>query len=170
MTNTTNAPTEWVTVPREVTQAMAKAATDAWLDCGSRLTLNRGMAAVRAAIAKGSEAAPPAPEAAEPDVADIIAGALQTSRAHAYELMREALKGTSDPAPEFEDDAQALDVLKRAGIVPGHDGIIRVPVNHALTPEARCAIDYLCDEWGYDCIRLKPLPAQPSGTNTTEGA
>lgn len=26
-----------------------------------------------------------------PDVADIIAGALQTSRAHAYELMREAL-------------------------------------------------------------------------------
>lgn len=26
-----------------------------------------------------------------PDVADIIAGVLQTSRAHAYELMREAL-------------------------------------------------------------------------------
>ena len=31
----------------------------------------------------------------EPDVADIIAGALLTSRAHAYELMREALKDTN---------------------------------------------------------------------------
>lgn len=34
--------------------------------------------------------------ATEPDVADIIAGALQTSRAHAYELMRSALASQSE--------------------------------------------------------------------------
>lgn len=48
-------------------------------------------------------AAQPAVNGAEPDIADIIAGALQTSRAHAYELMRYALAavngaGLSDAA------------------------------------------------------------------------
>lgn len=37
-------------VSLEPTQAMAKAAADAWLDCGSKLILNKALAAVRAAI------------------------------------------------------------------------------------------------------------------------
>jgi len=48
----------------------------------------------------------------EPDVADIIAGALPTSRAHAYELMRQALK---DATPHTEavrmSEAEILDIL-----------------------------------------------------------
>lgn len=38
-------------VPVDPTPAMAKAAADAWLDCGSRLVLNKAAAAVAAGIA-----------------------------------------------------------------------------------------------------------------------
>lgn len=42
----------YVLVPVEPTAGMCKAAADAWLDCGSRLVLNKAGAAVRAAIAQ----------------------------------------------------------------------------------------------------------------------
>lgn len=41
----------WRLVPVDPTPAMAKAAADAWLDCGSRLVLNKAAAAVAAGIA-----------------------------------------------------------------------------------------------------------------------
>ncbi len=50
-------PEGWRLVPVEPTAKMSKAAADAWLDCGSRLCLNKATAAARAAIA----AAPQAP-------------------------------------------------------------------------------------------------------------
>lgn len=53
-------PDGWVMVPREPTPEMRKAAADAWLDCGSKLILNKAAAAIRAAIA-ASPAAPAAP-------------------------------------------------------------------------------------------------------------
>lgn len=46
-------PEGFALVPIEPTPAMAKAAADAWLECGNRLFLNKAMAAARAAIAKG---------------------------------------------------------------------------------------------------------------------
>lgn len=46
-------PAGWVMVPVEPTHAQAKAAADAWLDCGSRLFLNKALAALRAGIAAG---------------------------------------------------------------------------------------------------------------------
>lgn len=42
-------------------------------------------------------------KAQEPDVADVIAGALQTSRAHAYELMAAALKDAAQPEQQFTE-------------------------------------------------------------------
>lgn len=45
-------PPGYVLVPVEPTAGMCKAAADAWLDCGSRLVLNKAGAAVRAAIAQ----------------------------------------------------------------------------------------------------------------------
>lgn len=39
----------------------------------------------------------------QPDIADIIAGALQTSRAHAYELMRAALAASADASLASKD-------------------------------------------------------------------
>lgn len=53
-------PEGWKLVLLEPTAAMCKAAADAWLDCGSRLVLNKAGAAVRAGIA----ASPAAPVAA----------------------------------------------------------------------------------------------------------
>jgi hypothetical protein len=47
--------------------------------------------------ASESPAAPPAAQA-EPDIADIVAGALQTSRGNAYELLREALALSDEPS------------------------------------------------------------------------
>lgn len=49
-------PSGWKLVPVEPTPEMRKAAADAWLDCDSKLFLNKAGAAVRAAIAisKGS--------------------------------------------------------------------------------------------------------------------
>jgi hypothetical protein len=41
----------WKLVPIEPTHEQAKAAADAWLDCGSKLILNKAQAAVRAGIA-----------------------------------------------------------------------------------------------------------------------
>jgi hypothetical protein len=52
----------------------------------------QSMGQYRAALLKAL-AAPPA---AEPDIADIVAGELQTSRAHAYELMRAAIAATQE--------------------------------------------------------------------------
>ena len=51
----------WRLVPVDPTPAMGKAAADAWLDCGSRLVLNKAAAAVAAGIA----AAPHPPTSAE---------------------------------------------------------------------------------------------------------
>ena len=51
------APDGWVMVPREPTPEMRKAAADAWIDCDSKLILNKAAAAIRAAIA-ASPAAP----------------------------------------------------------------------------------------------------------------
>lgn len=51
----------WRLVPVDPTPAMGKAAADAWLDCGSRLVLNKAAAAVAAGIA----AAPNPPTSAE---------------------------------------------------------------------------------------------------------
>ncbi|AVS67888.1 hypothetical protein C8245_21425 [Paracidovorax avenae] len=53
-------PEGWRLVPMAPTLEMGKAAADAWLDCGSRLVLNKAASAARAAIA----AAPQAPAAA----------------------------------------------------------------------------------------------------------
>ena len=44
-------PAGYKLVPIEPTQAQAKAAADAWLDCGSKLILNKAQAAVRASVA-----------------------------------------------------------------------------------------------------------------------
>ena len=44
------APEGWKLVPVEPTPLMRKAAADAWLDCGSKLLLNKAAAAARAAI------------------------------------------------------------------------------------------------------------------------
>lgn len=44
-------PAGWKLVPIEPTPQMRKAAADAWLDCGSKLILNKAAAAARAAIA-----------------------------------------------------------------------------------------------------------------------
>ncbi len=41
----------WVMVPVEPNQKQIKAAADAWLDCGSKLILNKALAALRAGIA-----------------------------------------------------------------------------------------------------------------------
>ncbi|WP_423454342.1 hypothetical protein [Ottowia sp. VDI28] len=49
-------PAGWAIVPVEPTHAQAKAAADAWLDCGSRLVLNKAHAAVRAGIAAAPKA------------------------------------------------------------------------------------------------------------------
>lgn len=46
------APNGWRIVPLQPTPQMSKAAADAWLDCGSRLILNKAGAAVQAAIGK----------------------------------------------------------------------------------------------------------------------
>lgn len=54
----------WKLVPVEPTQQQAKAAADAWLDCGSRLVLNKALAAVRAGIAAAPQ---PAPEPQQDD-------------------------------------------------------------------------------------------------------
>src|SRR5574343_1893585 len=45
------APAGWVMAPREPTPEMRKAAADAWIDCDSKLILNKAAAAIRAAIA-----------------------------------------------------------------------------------------------------------------------
>lgn len=52
-------PEGMVMVPKEPTAAMRKAAADAWLDCGSKMVLNKAAAAVAAGIA----AAPPTAQA-----------------------------------------------------------------------------------------------------------
>lgn len=54
------APDGWMMVPREPTPEMRKAAADAWLDCDSKLILNKAAAAIRAAIA-ASPAQPAVP-------------------------------------------------------------------------------------------------------------
>jgi hypothetical protein len=41
----------WAMVPLEPTKRQVKAATDAWLDCASKLILNKALAALRAGIA-----------------------------------------------------------------------------------------------------------------------
>ena len=56
-------------------------------------------------LRKGQGVRPPEP-AAQPDIADLIAGSLQVSRGTAYELMREALKEVR-PAPVQEPVAWA---------------------------------------------------------------
>ena len=43
-------PEGWKLVPVEPTPEMRKAAADAWLDCGSKMILNKAAAAVKAAI------------------------------------------------------------------------------------------------------------------------
>jgi hypothetical protein len=50
----------------------------------------------------------------DPDIADIVAGALQTSRAHAYELMRDALAAREANNPQT---ALAINVLVPSGHV-----------------------------------------------------
>ena len=50
------APEGWKLVPVEPTPTMRKAAADAWLDCDSKLILNKAMAAARAAIKAGPDA------------------------------------------------------------------------------------------------------------------
>lgn len=50
-------PSGWKLVPVEPTPEMRKAAADAWLDCDSKLFLNKAGAAVRAAIAISKESA-----------------------------------------------------------------------------------------------------------------
>lgn len=50
-------PSGWKLVPVEPTPEMRKAAADAWLDCDSKLFLNKAGAAVRAAIAISKGAA-----------------------------------------------------------------------------------------------------------------
>lgn len=50
-------PQGWKLVPMEPTPEMRKAAADAWLDCDSKLFLNKAGAAVRAAIAISKESA-----------------------------------------------------------------------------------------------------------------
>lgn len=47
----------WKLVPEEPTPEMRKAAADAWLDCDSKLFLNKAGVAVRAAIAISKESA-----------------------------------------------------------------------------------------------------------------
>lgn len=53
----TGVPQGWKLVPVEPTPEMRKAAADAWLDCDSKLFLNKAGAAVRAAIAISKESA-----------------------------------------------------------------------------------------------------------------
>lgn len=50
-------PSGWKLAPVEPTPEMRKAAADAWLDCDSKLFLNKAGAAVRAAIAISKESA-----------------------------------------------------------------------------------------------------------------
>ena len=69
----------WVDVPRDPTPAMAKAAADAWLDCGSRLCLNKAAAAVRAGIA----AAPPTLNASKVEQPSAPANSASRGVAHA---------------------------------------------------------------------------------------
>lgn len=57
-------------------------------DAGERAVVAH-LEATMSALSFNANALPAAE--AEPDVADIIAGALQTSRGHAYELMQAAL-------------------------------------------------------------------------------
>lgn len=52
----------WKLVPVEPTPEMRKAAADAWLDCGSKMTLNKASAAVKAGI----DAAPQPAQQQEP--------------------------------------------------------------------------------------------------------
>jgi hypothetical protein len=80
-------PTGWKLVPVEPTQEMLRAATD-----HSVAQMGLGRPAIGMGYYSAMIAAAPTPAAqAEPDIADIVAGELQTSRAHAYELMRAAL-------------------------------------------------------------------------------
>jgi len=58
------APEGWKLVPVEPTPEMRKAACDAWLDCGSKMFLNKAFAAAKAAI-KAAPATQPAPVAVE---------------------------------------------------------------------------------------------------------
>lgn len=51
------APAGYALVPVEPTHQMGKAAADAWLDCGSKLFLNKAAAAVRAGIAAATPGA-----------------------------------------------------------------------------------------------------------------
>ena len=53
-----------------------------------------------------------------PDIADIVAGALQTSRAHAYELMNAAL--AAQPKPEVTADRAALADELKGAIIDEH--------------------------------------------------
>jgi len=48
-------PEGWKLVPVEPTPEMRKAAADAWLDCGSKLILNKAAAAIKAAIQVSKE-------------------------------------------------------------------------------------------------------------------
>lgn len=54
-------PEGWKLVPVEPTHAQAKAAADAFLDCGSKLMLNKALSAVRAGIAAAPSTKEPHP-------------------------------------------------------------------------------------------------------------
>lgn len=52
---------------------------------------------------------------------------------------------------EFEDDDEALKVVKDAGYKEAHNGVLRPP-HRGFTPCNRVAsaLDYLVDEWDYE--------------------
>lgn len=53
--NSVTQPGRWKFVPMEPTSAQSKAAADAWLDCGSKLILNKATAALKAGIMAAPE-------------------------------------------------------------------------------------------------------------------
>ncbi|HWH73395.1 MAG TPA: hypothetical protein VNV16_03930 [Methylibium sp.] len=102
-------------------------------------------------------AAPTPPERlddAEPDVADIIAGALKTSRAHAYELMEEAVQALRKPAAQGELTDEQIDDCMPLGIAPYSTLVGQAEIRRfahaaiaayraARAPEILAAIEYL---------------------------
>jgi hypothetical protein len=102
----------FVMVPVEPTPEMRKAAADAWLDCASKLILNKAGAAVRAAIL----AAPPsAPTAVEPDeLADALRWReFRTGKALTVKCKKATVMFGPNPEPDYP---KALDAAIDAAI------------------------------------------------------
>lgn len=91
-------PVGWKLVPVKITPQMGKAAADAWLDCGSRMVLNKAAAALAAGIA-----ASPTPPAEQPAPKAAPSEGNWISAVDVQRLVREldaALNGEEGAAPQ----------------------------------------------------------------------